>query len=538
MGSAVPTEELDALVVGAGFGGVYQLKKLRDAGFSVKLVESGTDYGGVWYWNRYPGARVDSPIPHYEFSDPALWKNWLWKQRFPGSAELRAYFNYVADTWNVRGNTIFEAHVNSATWIESEARWYITTRSGLSFKARYFLANTGFAAKRYMPDWRGIENFQGTWIHPSFWPKDHLELKGKKIAVIGTGSTGVQLVQDLAPLASELVLFQRTPNLALPMKQVEYTDGKQTLDKERYREFFKGRIQSFGGFDYNFMSTMTFDHSSEERRAVYESLWDHGDFHFWLATYGDMLFSDEANTEAYNFWRDKVRVRLDDERLKEKFAPTIKPHPFGCKRISLENGFYELFNKSNVHLVDLNENPVEEVISTGIRTTDGRVWEFDVVVCATGFDAITGGILDMNVTGRADIKLKDYWTGGIKTNMGICVPNFPNMFFTYGPQAPTALCNGPSCAELQGDWIINTMEHLRKHDLRSIESSEQQAAEWAKGIWAIANMSLLPKAKSWYMGDNIPGKHREPLIYLGGVPNYYKTLYDCSGSGYPGFVLA
>ncbi|CAK1358042.1 unnamed protein product [Cercospora beticola] len=530
--------ELDAVIVGAGFGGVYQLKRLRDEGFNVKLIESGSNYGGVWYWNRYPGARVDSTVPHHEFSDPNLWTDWTWSQRFPGSAEIREYFQYVAQKWDLGKDTVFSTKVIGAVWSDQEAKWTIFTNAGTTYKCRFFLPNTGFAAKRHVPDFKGIESFQGTWIHPSYWPKEELDLHGKKIAVIGTGSTGIQLTQDLLPLADEFVLFQRTPNTCLPMKQEHYSGKEQgPVPRHSYAAFFAGRTQSYGGFDFNFLNRGTFQDSEEERLKVYQDLWYHGDFHFWLATYRDMLFDDEANTEAYNFWRDKVRVRLPSERLKDKFAPMIKPHAFGCKRISLENGFYELFAKPNVHLVDVNETPVVEVTPGGIKTSE-KEWEFDIIVCATGFDAITGGILEMNVQGKDGLKLRDKWEHGVKTFMGISVGEFPNMFFTYGPQAPTALCNGPSCAESQGEWIVSVLKYMRENSLKTVNATSASEDAWAENIWKIANMSLLPTAKSWYMGDNIPGKTREPLIYLGGVPTYHKTLSDCAAKGYEGFELS
>jgi len=254
------------------------------------------------YWNRYPGARVDTTVPHYEFSDPDLWADWHWTQRFPGSAELRAYFKYVADKWDLRKDSIFNTYVNSVVWHNDDSRWMIRTRDGRTFSARYFLPNTGFAAKRHIPDYKNLESFAGTWIHPSYWPKEEPDLKGKRIAVIGTGSTGVQMIQELAPIASEFTLFQRTPNLALPMGQVEYQGKEQGTSKDNYPSLYAGRKESFGGFDFSFLPMKTFDVDTEERQKTYQALWDHGDFHFWLATYYDMLFSDEANTEAYNFW--------------------------------------------------------------------------------------------------------------------------------------------------------------------------------------------------------------------------------------------
>ena len=255
------------------------------------------------YWNRYPGARVDSPVPHYELSDPVLYSDWTWSQRFPGSAEIRRYFRYVADKWDLDKDTNFQTTVTSAVWEDDASRWMVHTDTNVVYKCQFFLPNTGIAAKRHTPDWKGIDDFEGKWVHPSYWPKEEAELRGKKIAVIGTGSTGVQLTQELAPLANEFVLFQRTPNLALPMKQVAFSgQGTEIVPRSGYEAFFKGRKDSFGGFDYNFSNKSTFQDSAEERHNMYEDLWSHGDFHFWLATYWDMLFDDNANTEAYNFW--------------------------------------------------------------------------------------------------------------------------------------------------------------------------------------------------------------------------------------------
>ncbi|KAK5059659.1 hypothetical protein LTR69_006248 [Exophiala sideris] len=525
-------EDLEALVVGAGFGGVYQLRRLRQEGYKTKLVDSASDYGGVWYWNRFPGARVDITIPHYEFSDPELWRSWSWTQRFPGSAELRAYFRFVAEKWDLRKDTYFSTRITAAVWNEEEGKWLVTAANGRHFRAKYFLLNTGFAAKRYIPDWKGIDRFQGTWVHPSYWPKTEPDLTGKRVAVIGTGSTGVQLSQQFSQVAGEFVLFQRTPNLALPMRQVEYAADEQAFPRENYTKFFTDRTQGFGGILINFLPRATFDDTPEQRQATYQKLWDEGDFHFWLGTYHDMMFSWDANKEAYTFWRDK------DQRpkLKEMLAPEIQPHAFGCKRISLEIGFYEIFNQSNVSLVDVNATPVLEVTEKGIKTTE-KLWEFDYVICATGFDAVTGGFNEIDIGGTSGQKLTDKWLEGVRTYLGLAVSQFPNMFFTYGPQAPTAFCNGPTCAELQGEWIVNVLNHMREKGSKSIDAEEQAESEWTKGVSAIANASLLPTAKSWYMADNIPGKVRQPLIYLGGVPTYYKTINDCAKNGYAGFNL-
>lgn len=282
------------------------------------------------YWNRYPGARVDSPVPHYEFSDPVLYSDWTWSQRFPDSVEIRKYFRYVADKWDLDKDTHFRTTVTSAIWNDDASRWMIHTDANVAYKCQFFLPNTGFAAKRHTPDWNGISDFEGSWVHPSYWPKEESELRGRRIAVIGTGSTGVQLTQELAPLASEFVLFQRTPNLALPMKQVAFAGkGTEIIPRSEYESFFNGRKDSFGGFDYNFSNKSTFQDSAEDRHKMYEELWSHGDFHFWLATYWDMLFDDSANTEAYNFWyaHELPNIGLSSATLTHSITGVTKSAP-------------------------------------------------------------------------------------------------------------------------------------------------------------------------------------------------------------------
>ncbi|KAI2472397.1 cyclopentanone 1,2-monooxygenase [Annulohypoxylon bovei var. microspora] len=537
MGSTEMTnvEELDALIIGAGFSGVYQLKKLRDEGYNAKIVEAGSGYGGIWYWNRYPGARVDSHAPHYQFSDPELWQNWHWKQRFPGHEELRAYFEFVAGKWDLRKDTYFNTYISSATWDETEYKWIIKAKDGRTFKTTFFLPHTGIAASRAVPDWKGITSFKGLIVHSSYWPHDEPDLKGKRIAVVGTGSTGVQLSHALSEVAGDLVVFQRTPAMPLNMRQVDYADNEEAIPKSELAEFFKTRANGYWGFDFNLMPRNTFDDNETQRRAIYESLWKAGDFTYWLGTYADMLFSTEANQEAYKFWREKTRARIDDPKLQELLAPAQQPYPFGCKRVPLERGYFDMFNKPNVHLVDVNHTPVVEVTEKGIRTTEQDL-DFDIIILATGFDAVTGGLTTIDIRGIGGQSLKEkFQQHGPTTYCGISVAGFPNMFFSYGPQAPTAFCNGPTCAELQGDWIADVMNRLRRAGISSIVADEASEKAWGEHVESVAYSSLLPKAKSWYMGDGIPGKPRASQMYLGGVPNYHAKLRSCASSGYKGF---
>ena len=487
--------ELDALIVGAGFGGTYQLWKLRKQGFRVKLVDDGNDFGGVWHWNCYPGARVDSTIPHYELSIPELWKDWKWKERFPGWEELQAYFRYAADKLDLRKDTKFNCQVRAATWDDSDCMWKVETDQGGLYKVQFLLLNIGFAAKRYIPPFVDMEMFKGTFIHPSYWPKDGFDLTGKHVAVIGTGSTGIQIAHEISDKVEKLVVFQRTPNTALPMGQRYYSGKVQAKPISEYSKIFSERKEHYSGFTFDFLPKGTFDDTPEERSKTYEQLWKEGDFHYWLATYRDMLFEKTANTEAYNFWRDKTRGRINDPKLKDILAPKDPPYAFGCKRISLENGYFEIFNQENVNLVDLNATPIEKFTAKGIQTSE-KEWEFDYIVCATGYDAITGGLKNIDIRGSNKELLREKWAPGTTTYLGMSTSGYPNMFFTYGPQAPTALCNGPTCAELQGDWIAALMNYMRERQLKKIDASTEAEKGWTQAIWDIANTSLLPSTKS------------------------------------------
>ncbi|XDG09997.1 hypothetical protein ABKA04_009612 [Annulohypoxylon sp. FPYF3050] len=528
-------EELDALIIGSGFSGVYQLKKLRDEGYNVKLVEAGDGYGGVWHWNRYPGARVDSHAPHYQFSDPELWQNWHWKQRFPGGPELRAYFEFVAKKWDLRRDTYFNTYISSATWDEIEYKWIIKARDGRTFKTTFFLPHTGVAASRSVPDWKGISSFKGMMFHSSYWPHDDIDLKGKRIAVVGTGSTGVQMSHALSEMAGELVVFQRQPALALRMRQINYGDQEEEIPKAELAKFFDTISNGYWGFDFELLQKKTFDDDEASRRAQYEALYKEGDFKYWLGSYADLLFDPKANKEAYAYWRDRTRARINDPKLKELLAPTEQPYPFGCKRVPLEQGYYEMFNKPNVHLVDVNHTPVVEVTETGIRTTE-QEFNFDIIVLATGFDAVTGGLTSIDIRGIGGESLREKFAKrGPTTYCGMCVSGFPNMFFSQGPQAPASFCNGPTCAELQGNWIAGVMNRLRSAGISSIVADEACENAWSEHVDAVAASSLLPKAKSWYMGDNIPGKPRRSQMYLGGVPNYHAKLKSVVSDGYKGF---
>lgn len=397
--------------------------------------------------------------------------------------------------WDLRRDTQFNTFVKSASWNSDDSRWVISTDGKETFVSKYLLLHTGFAAKRHIPDWKGIATFKGTFLHPSYWPAQDPELKGKKIALVGTGATGVQIAQELAPIAGELVIFQRTPNTSLPMGQFDYANGQQAFPKDRYPDFFRGRAGSFGGFDFNMLDRGTFDDGPEARRRVYDRLWQEGDFKFWLANYNDMLFEKTANDEAYRFWRDKTRARIRDPRVRDLLAPEESPYAFGLKRIPLENGYFDIFDRCNVHLVDVNATPIEEITKSGIRTSE-KEWNFDFIVSATGFDALTGGLTQIDIRGPSGESLKEHWKDGAHTYLGMAAAGFPNMFFAYGPQAPTPFCNGPTCAQIQGDWIAGAMKYMTAKGLEVIEADQRSEKAWRQTVLDLANSTLLPTTKS------------------------------------------
>ena len=437
-------QEIEVLIVGAGFGGIYLLHKLRDVlGVSCKIYETGKDLGGVWHWNCYPGARVDSNVPLYEFSFEEVWKDWTWTEKYPGYTELRQYFDHVDKQLHIKKDVEFETRVVAAQFDKETSTWVVKTEQGRTIICKYFILATGFATKRCFPDFKGLDTFEGAMYHSSFWPEGRVDIKGKRVAVLGTGATGVQLAQECAKEASGLIVFQRTPNLALPMRQRKLTKEEQDIAKKDYPDFFKNRMTTYGGFSFNSYQRKTFDDTQEQRQAFYEKLWQKGGFEFWLASYGDMLRDIKANREAYDFWVTKTRARIHDPAKRDILAPLEPPHPFGTKRPSLEQDYYEQFNKPNVNVVDIKKNPIVEVKPTGIVTLDGNLHEVDIIALATGFDSLTGGMKNMGLKDTDGVDLSEKWKTGTWSYLGMTCNGYPNMFFLYGPQGKATPTHSP-----------------------------------------------------------------------------------------------
>lgn len=527
---------LDALIIGAGFNGIYQLHRLREEGFSVQIFEAGAGLGGIWYWNCYPGARVDSHVPNYEFSIKELWQDWNWTERFPAWDELRRYFAYVDEKLQLSKDIQFNTRVSGAQFDNSRNQWLVRTSDGRETRARFLIPCMGFAAKAYTPDFPGIDKFAGPCHHTAHWPQEGLDMTGKRVGVIGTGASGVQVTQEAAKVASHLTVFQRTPNMALPMQQRRLDEQTQQKMKLKYAAQFRQRaVSSSSMIDVVADERGAKDVPEVQRQAIFEAAWQKGGFHFWFGTFSDILQDKDSNLLAYEFWRDKTRARINDPALKEKLAPMKPLHPFGTKRPSLEQNFYEAFNQPNVKLVDVRDEPIQEITESGVLTSE-NAYEFDILVLATGFDASTGAFTQIDLRGTHGKTLKETWSDGVKTYLGFAVPAFPNMLMLYGPQSPTAFCNGPTCAEIQGDWVIDCLNHLRDRQLARIEATDAAAESWAAYIAELGEGTLFPLADSWYMGANIPGKCRQ-LLYHPDVQGYLEQCRDAATSGYAGFEL-
>jgi cation diffusion facilitator CzcD-associated flavoprotein CzcO len=530
-------EDLDVIVVGAGFAGLYLLDRLRSAGMAVQVFEAGAGLGGVWYWNCYPGARVDSSGPIYQYSRDDLWRNWQFNELYPSWQELRDYFRYVDEKLDLSRDIRFNRRVTAAEFDSAHNRWIVRSNDGSVASARYFVLCTGLASKPYVPHLPGLDDFAGERHHTALWPQQGLDLTGKRVGVIGTGASGVQVAQEAAGVAAHLTVFQRTPNIALPMRQAKLDDETVRRMKENYPEMYDRRTKTFAGADIDFLATSGIDVSDDDRQAIFERLWAMGGFAPWVGSFNDVLVNEKTNRAAYDFWRDKTRARIKDPAIAEILAPTEPIHPYGVKRPSLEQHFYEIFNQPNVRLVDLRTTPIERVTRKGIRTAAGE-HDLDVLVLATGFDAVTGGLTTIDIRGTEGVTLKEKWTKGVRAHLGMAVAGFPNLLFVYGPQSPNAFCNGPTCAELQGDWIARLLDHLRQRNYTRVEATTAAEEAWRAQVLGMADATLFPRADSWYVGANIPGKPREILAFAGGLPAYMAKVRESAERGYEGFAIS
>ncbi|KAF2179299.1 FAD/NAD(P)-binding domain-containing protein [Zopfia rhizophila CBS 207.26] len=535
MGSISATPAYDAIIVGGGFGGCYTLHKLREAGFKCLVIDDAGDLGGVWYWNCYPGARVDTKVPLYEFSDENIWKDWFWSEKYPGVSEIREYFAHVESKLHLKKDILFNTRVVAAEFDESSIQWKVKTDDSTERSTRYLILCTGFAAKPYIPKFRGLDTFAGISCHTSKWPQGGIDFKGKRAGIIGNGSSGLQVIQEVGPEVAHLAVFQRSPTYALPMRQGPLTKKEQ--DKSTYSDLYELRRQTFAGIDTEFRPKNAIEEPDEERNRFFQEIWEEGGLSFWLGTYQDVIRNKESNRHAYHFWRSKVLPRIKDPKKAELLAPADPPYYFGTRRATLEQRYYEVYNQGNVELIDAKANPITEVVPNGVITADGVLRELDILVLATGFDSVTGGILSIDIRGCKGESLQTKWAKGTYTNLGLMTAGFPNMMLLYGPQGPTSFCNGPTCAEVQGDWIVNAMLRVREHGKIRLDAKREAEEEWRVLVNQIGDATLLPFTNSEYMGTNIPGKPKEMLNYLGGLVDYTRRITSTIAMGFPGFTV-
>jgi cyclohexanone monooxygenase len=530
-------EEMDALIIGGGFAGVYQLMNLRELGFNAKLYDMAGQLGGIWYWNRYPGARVDTTCPLYQFSREDLWRDWTYTELFPAWHEIRAYFQYVENKLGLTEDVRLNTRIKSATFDQTRNQWLVSTDKGVTVRTRYLIICTGFASKPHYPKIEGIESFVGLTAHAGRWPQDDVDLAGKRVGIVGTGASGVQLTEQASLKAKHVTLFQRTPAIALPLRQRKLTPAEQSTMKADYQEMFDIRPKTFAGFDYEFSTDSWHNFSAAERRKYYDEVWQMGAFRPWLGSFKELILEEDASNEAYAYWREKVHARVTNPKIAEMLAPEKPPLLYGTKRMPLEQWFYEAFNQDNVDLVDLKKTPILRATSEGLETKEGLI-PLDIILFGTGFDAVNGGPAAIDIRGTDGRSLAEYWKDGFRTALGTASAGFPNLFFIYGPQSPAAWTNGPSTAEYQGEWVIACIKYMRDRGLHCIEATPEAEAFWREEVMNCAMGTLLPKTSSWWFGTNIPGKESEPLYYAGGLPRFLELCWNSAKSDYQGFKLS
>jgi cyclohexanone monooxygenase len=523
--------EIDAVVVGAGFGGMYMLYRLRELGVSVQGFEAGTDVGGTWYWNRYPGARCDVPSLFYSYTwSEELQKEWRWTEKYAAQPEILAYANHVADRFDLRPLIAFETRVLSATFDEAADRWRVVTDRGDEVSARWVVMATGCLSTPRAPPIPGVDTFAGATYHTGAWPHEGVDFSGQRVGVIGTGSSGIQSIPQIAAAADHVTVFQRTANFSVPANNTPLTD-KDIADFWKlypaYIAMVKGPGMGFGGNPANAIAA-----TPEERRQRYEEYWGVGGAGF-LAAWGGVVTDIDVNTEAADFVREKIAATVKDPATAEALKPY--DHPIGTKRICVDTGYYETYNRPNVTLVDLRKTPIEAITPEGVRTSEAT-YPLDALVFATGFDAMTGALLAIDIKGVGGADFRQAWAEGPKAYLGLAVAGFPNLFIITGPGSPSVLSNMINSIEQHVEWITDCIRHMRETGRTRIAADPAAQEAWVAHVARVADKTLFPRAASWYMGANIPGKPRVFMPYIGA--GYRQKCADVAAAGYEGFELA
>ena len=528
----------DAIIIGAGISGMYQLHRLRELGLSVRVFEAGEGVGGTWYWNRYPGARFDSEswTYGYSFSDEIL-REWEWSEHFAAQPETLRYCNFVADKLDLRRDIEFKCRIKAATYDEVASEWEIETEDGRRARARFLITAIGPLSAPTMPTIPGVESFRGEAYHTGRWPHEPVSFVGKRVGVIGTGATAVQAITEIGKTVGHLTVFQRTPNWCAPLHNSKIDAATQARIKATYPEIFAVCRESFGCFIHQADPRNALEVSPEEREAFFEKLYREPGFGIWMGNFRDVLINQEANATITEFMRRKIRRRVKDPALAEKLIPTN--HGFGTRRVPLESGYYEVYNQPNVRLVDLRETPIERITPAGIKTT-GAEYEFDMIIYATGFDAVTGSFDRIDIRGVGGRRLREKWAEGPRTYLGLQIEGFPNLFTLVGPHNAATFCNIPRCIEQNVDWVTTLIRHMREKGYARVEATTEAERDWTQHVHDTGRRMLFTQVDSWMMGinSNVAGKQKRTfIVYAGGAPKYREKCDEVAAGGYVGFAF-
>jgi cation diffusion facilitator CzcD-associated flavoprotein CzcO len=531
-----PTSEpVDVLVVGAGITGLYQLHRALEEGFTAELVEAGDGVGGTWFWNRYPGARFDSESYTYGYLfSRELFDEWEWQEHFAGQPEIERYLNHVVDRFDLRRHLRLHSPVTSAVWDDASAAWTVTTGDGAVTRARFLVAATGVLSVPYIPDVPGRDDFRGVQHHTGRWPAEPVDMVGKRVAVIGTSSSGVQVVPAIADEAAEVTVYQRSANWCTPLNNRPITPAEQAQLRTDFEQLREVLATSIHGFAHPMNPKSAFDDPPDERQAFFDEMWASPGFMKFTSNYIDILDNPEANAEWCEFIAGKIRAAVHDPDTAERLIP--KDHRYGEKRPPYVTGYFEAFNRPNVELVDLRDTPIVRVTEHGIECP-AYERQHDVIVWATGFDFGTGAMLRMGIVGRDGVALTDHWADGPTTFLGLQTAGFPNLFTITGPGSPSVLSNMIVSIEQHVEWVADCVDYLRERNIRSIEPTIDAQEAWVEHVNEVGHTTLYPRANSWYMGANIPGKPRVFMPYIGGVGTYRQKCDEIAAAGYTGFTL-
>ncbi len=527
----------DAVVVGAGLAGLYALHRLRALGLRVRVYEAGSGIGGTWFWNRYPGARCDVESMEYSYSfSEDLQQDWKWPERYGTQPEILRYINHVADRFDLRRDIQLDTRIRAATFDRAINRWTLRTEQGEVVSARFCIMASGNLSTPRVPNFPGLDRFQGRWYHSGLWPTEPVDFSGQIVGVIGTGSSGVQMIPLIAQQAKHLYVFQRTANFSLPARNAPLHPETERSHKARYRERRQAALHTpFGIAGHPPPTKSALDASPDERRQAYEAKWAEGGSISFLYSYTDMLVNKAANETASEFVREKIRATVKNPAVAELLAP--KDHPIGTKRLCLDTNYYETYNRDNVTLVDVRRAPIVELTAAGLRTRE-KEYALDSIVFATGFDAMTGALMEVDIRVEGGESLQDKWAAGPKTYLGLMVAGFPNMFIITGPGSPSVKTQMIIAIEQHTDWIVDCLKHMQTAGFTRVEADANAESGWVRHVNDVADSTLYPLANSWYVGANIPGKPRIFMPYVGGFDVYKRKCDAVAVNGYQGFTMA